>query len=286
MLKQQEHIERLRWLCTQDKRVIGAVMYGSFTTGEGDEYSDIEAALFFDDTCLSKLDKRSWLQHIAPISLFFIDDFGHYTVIFDDMVRAEFHFKPRSQMNIVTTWKGNANFPSIDDALLVDRSGQLAELLQPLAGAGPRRNTADTVQHLNESFINLMLFSLNTLARGELSRAHDLLHASHRYLLQMVRLIDNSSVHWPNPRRLLERDLPAQDYERFRACVARLNEAEVQHAFGATWAWGLEMMRVLCKTHVLHLPEDVVSHINDRVAPLTKESVTADFISQNEQNAG
>jgi lincosamide nucleotidyltransferase len=271
MLKQLEHIERLRWLCTQDKRVIGAVMYGSFTTGEGDQYSDIEAALFFEDACMSKLDKRSWLQHIAPISLFFIDDFGHYTVIFDDMVRAEFHFKPRSQMNIVSTWKGNANFPSIDDALLVDRSGQLTELLQPLAGAGPKRNTADTAQHLNESFINIMLFGLNTLQRGELARAHDLLHMSHRYVLQMIRLLDNSAVHWPNPRRLLERDLPDEDYVHYRSCTARLEKADVQRAFGATWSWGLEMMRALCKTHVLHLPEDIIAHIDSRITALWGE---------------
>lgn len=271
MLKQLEHIERLRWLCTQDKRVIGAVMYGSFTVGEGDEYSDIEAALFFDDASLSKLDKRTWLQHIAPISLFFIDDFGHYTVIFDDMVRAEFHFKPRSQMNIVSSWKGNANFPSIDEAVLVDRSGQLTELLQPLAGAGPRRNTADTAQHLNENFINVILFGLNTLQRGELSRSHDLLHLSHRHLLHMARLMDNSTVHWPNPRRLLERDLPAQDYERYRSCVARLDLAEVQRAFSATWAWGLEMMRALAKTHGLHLPENIIEHIDSRIAALSSE---------------
>ncbi len=271
MLKQQEHIERLRWLCTQDKRVIGAVLYGSFATGEGDQYSDIEAALFFDDACLSKLDKRSWIEHIAPISLFFIDDFGHYTVIFDDMVRAEFHFKPRSQMNIVSTWKGNAHFPSIDDAVLVDRSGQLTQLLQPLAGAGPRRNTADTAQHLNESFINLMLFGLNTLSRGELARSHDLLHLSHRYLLQMVRLLDDSAIHWPNPRRLLERDLPAQDYQRYCSCTARLDEADVQRGFAATWAWGMEMMRALCKTHALHLPEDIVAHIAGRIAALAGE---------------
>lgn len=276
MLKQLEHIERLRWLCTQDKRVIGAVMYGSFTTGEGDEYSDIEAALFFEDSCMAKLDKRSWLQHIAPISLFFIDDFGHYTVIFDDMVRAEFHFKPRSQMSIVNTWKDNAHFPSIDDAVLVDRSGELTRLLQPLAGAGPKRNTADTAQHVNQSFINIILFGINTLERGELTRAHDLLHLSHRYLLQMIRMMDNSTVHWPNPRRLLERDLPAADYERFRSCTAWLEVADVRRGFSATWAWGMEMMRALCKTHVLHLPEDIVAHIDNHIAAFSGEFVRQD----------
>jgi lincosamide nucleotidyltransferase len=265
MLKQTEHIERLRWLCTQDKRVIGAVLYGSFTVGEGDAHSDIEAALFFDDAGLAKLDKRSWLEHIAPVSMFFIDDFGHYTAVFSDMVRAEFHFKPRSQMSIVGTWRGNAHFPSLDDAILVDRSGELTKLLQPLAGAAPKRDSADTAQSVNANFINVMLFGLNTLARGELARAHDLLHLSHRHLLHMARLLAGNTTHWPNPRRLLECDLPAQDYARFRACVPALTDTDVQRAYGATWAWGKEMMRALCKQHGLHLPEDVVDHINDRI---------------------
>lgn len=276
MLKQREHIERLRWLCMQDKRVIGAVLFGSFTLGEGDAFSDIEAALFFDDAGLAKLDKRSWLEHIAPISMFFIDDFGHYTAVFHDMVRAEFHFKPRTQMNIVSTWKGNAHFPSLDDAILVDRSGELTKLLQPLAGEAPKRNTADSAQSIHTNFINVMLFGLNTLARGEVVRAHDLLHMSHRPLLHMARLLAGSTDHWPNPRRWLERDLPAQDYARFRTCVPALEEAGVQRAFAATWAWGVEMMRALCKQHGLHLPEDVIAHIDSRIAAFAGELVRQD----------
>lgn len=266
MLKQREHIERLRWLCTQDKRVIGAMLFGSFTVGEGDEYSDVEAALFFDDAGLAKLDKRTWLEHIAPISMFFIDEFGHYTAVFHDMVRAEFHFKPRSQMSIVSTWKGNAYFPSLVDVILVDRSGELTKLLHPFIGDAPKRNTSETAQALNANFINLILFGLNTLARGEVARAHELLHMSHRHLLHMVRLLAGSTIHWPNPRRLLEHDLPAQDYERFRTCAARLETADVWRAFAATWSWGLEMMRVLCKSHGLPIAEDIVSHIDVRIA--------------------
>lgn len=271
MLKQLKHIERLRWLCTQDKRVIGAMLYGSFTAGEGDEYSDVEAALFFEDASLAKLDKRSWLEHIAPISMFFIDDFGHYTAIFDDMVRAEFHFKPHSQMSIVSTWKGNAYFPSLDDVILVDRSGELTKLLQPFTGDAPKRNTADTAQSIHTNFINIVLFGLNTLARGEVARAHDLLHMSHRHLLHMARLLAGSTNHWPSPRRLLEHDVPAATYERFRACTARLETTDVQRAYTATWSWGLEMMRGLCKSHGLPLPEDVIAHIVTLIAAHTGE---------------
>ncbi len=42
MLIQEVMIERVRELCHADRRVTGAFMYGSFTLGEGDEFSDIE----------------------------------------------------------------------------------------------------------------------------------------------------------------------------------------------------------------------------------------------------
>ncbi len=42
MLIQEAMVERVRELCRADRRVTGAFMYGSFTLGEGDEFSDIE----------------------------------------------------------------------------------------------------------------------------------------------------------------------------------------------------------------------------------------------------
>jgi hypothetical protein len=31
------------------------------------------------------------------------------------------------------------------------------------------------------------------------------------------------------------------------------------------------MMRALCKTHVLHLPEDIIAHIDSRITALSGE---------------
>ena len=44
---QEKMIERVRELCVQDARIEGAFMFGSFATGEGDRFSDIEFILFF-----------------------------------------------------------------------------------------------------------------------------------------------------------------------------------------------------------------------------------------------
>ena len=93
---QEAMIARLRNLCLQDEHVVAALLYGSFTRGEGDALSDIEAALFFVDDALRTLNQQAWVQQIAPVALYFDDDFGHHTAIFTNLIRGEFHFEPAS----------------------------------------------------------------------------------------------------------------------------------------------------------------------------------------------
>ena len=60
-------IERVRELCQQDARLVAAVRYGSFATGDGDRFSDIEFALFFEDDMFQQIDQRAWVNQIASV---------------------------------------------------------------------------------------------------------------------------------------------------------------------------------------------------------------------------
>ncbi len=136
-LLQQQMIRRLRELCQRDRRVVGALMFGSFATGEGDQYSDIEFALFFDDESLHRLDQRAWISQIEPVELYFADDYGHHTAIFANLVRGEFHFEPASRIPIIETWQGYAWFPSMEATLIVDRTGAVERYLRPFIAPPP-----------------------------------------------------------------------------------------------------------------------------------------------------
>ena len=46
---QQDMIERFRAFAQDDARIVAALMYGSFATGEADLFSDIEFAVFLGD---------------------------------------------------------------------------------------------------------------------------------------------------------------------------------------------------------------------------------------------
>ncbi|HEY0069515.1 MAG TPA: nucleotidyltransferase domain-containing protein, partial [Chloroflexia bacterium] len=131
MIEQQKMIERVRQLCREDRRLVAALMYGSFTRGEGDAYSDIEFALFFRDEAHEEVDPREWVSRIAPVEMYFVNEFGNGTAIFSNLVRGEFHFDNASDMRLVEGWKDTAWFPSLESAILVDRTGELTRLLQP-----------------------------------------------------------------------------------------------------------------------------------------------------------
>lgn len=246
---QETMIERLRQLCQNDERIMAALLYGSFTIGEADGFSDIECVLFFDPTALNVVNKQAWVEQIAPTLLFFADDFGHYTALFDNLVRGEFHFDSAEDMGKVANWKGNAWFPSIESTLLIDRTDALSKVLRPLIGAPIERDTAQTVEHITNNFFNLMVFGMNTWQRGEYARSHEMLQLIHRSLLWMVRLVEGSTVHWPTPSKALEKDLSAQSYARFVSCTSALGRDDLQRAYRNSWIWGQELITYLQERH-------------------------------------
>lgn len=267
MLPQQELINRLRDLCQTDERIVAATLYGSFAMGEADKNSDIECVLFIDSSALPSFDKRGWIDQIAPTLAFFKDDFGHYTAIFDSLIRGEFHFDPAESIPNAATWQGNAWFPSAEHAVVIDRTGALHTAMQPLFGPPPERDNAETVERFIYNFANIVLFGLNTLERGELARTLELLGGLHRLLLWMARLVEGSIAHWPTPSRNIEAEISGQAYKRLAECTARLDRGDLARAYRATWTWGSEMIRALAARHQIAVPETLFARITQTYFP-------------------
>ena len=145
---QKKMIERFREACHEDARIIAALMFGSFAIGEGDAFSDIEFAVFIHDDSFHKFEQRSWLNAVSPVAAYFPDDFGHYTALFENGIRGEFHFMRKSDIPIISTWQGYGWFPSLEAAVLLDRSGELSEYASALVGGPPIREGAPLVEGL------------------------------------------------------------------------------------------------------------------------------------------
>jgi len=153
MLPQQAMIERVRELCDQDDRVVAALMYGSFALGQGDRLSDIEFYLFFDDEASEGLREEAWVGQIAPLALYYVNEFGNGTAIFENLVRGEFHFEVISNVGLVDAWE-SAWFPSLESTVLVDKSGELSGRMGKLVRRPPEMDTPERALFLCRSLMN------------------------------------------------------------------------------------------------------------------------------------
>ncbi|NLO33512.1 MAG: lincosamide nucleotidyltransferase Lnu(F) [Candidatus Hydrogenedentes bacterium] len=267
---QQRMIERFREACHNDAWVIAALMFGSFATGEGDAFSDIEFAVFIQDDSFESFEQRSWLNAVSPVAAYFLDDFGHHTALFENGIRGEFHFMRKSDIPIISTWQGYGWFPSLDAAVLLDRSGELSQYASALVGGPPSREGVPLVEGLALNLISQMLFGANLLNRGEHARAWALLSKAHENLLKLVRLNEGATEHWPTPSRALEKDVSEDSYNRYLACTASAEPRALCIAYHETWKWSLELFKSVVEPLNIDLPRTVIA----QVQRLLNESAT------------
>src|SRR5918999_401169 len=245
-------IEKVRELCERDERLVSALMYGSFALGQGDRFSDIEFYLFFDDEASEGLREEAWVGQIAPLELYYVNEFGNGTAIFENLVRGEFHFEAASEVGLVDAWE-SAWFPSLESAVLVGKSGGLFKWMGRLGRHPPDLDTPERSLFLCRSLTNWTLMGANLLQRGEYARAETFLTLVHGHLLRAVRLVEGSTANWLSPSRRLEEDVSASSYERYRACTAPLNAEQLFRAYASCWEWGRELMGELATRHAFAL---------------------------------
>lgn len=258
---QQGMITRFREACRGDERVTGALMFGSFATGEADAFSDIEFAVFIRDDAFEGFEQRAWLDAVSPVAAYFPDNFGHHTALFENGVRGEFHFMRERDVSVVAGWRGSGWFPSLDAAVLVDRTGELSRHAAALVGGPPARGGAALVEGLALNLLNLTLFGANLLNRGEFARAWALLGGVHGNLLKLVRLHEGMTDHWPTPSRALERDLSGDAYRRYVTCTAGAEPGALCAAYRESWRWGRELFETVAGPAGVHLPETVIARV-------------------------
>lgn len=231
MLRQEKLIQLVREKCETSPGVSAGMMYGSFTKGEGDQYSDVEFYIFLKNEELKQFDSAQWISDIAPYDLHFFNEYGTEVVVFSDLIRGEFHFLPQSEIGIIRTFKDTGVFPDTEAMLLYDSTGSLKPCLDDLKGDGPNRLTDENVNFACHNFINAWLMGINVLHRGELARSLECLSYVQRYGLRLIRVHERTVDRWLNATKNLERDLSVEGYGKFALITSSVSEAQLREAY-------------------------------------------------------
>jgi lincosamide nucleotidyltransferase len=248
VLPQEAMIERVREICERDESLMAAMMYGSFALLQGDRFSDIEFYFFFRDERLDEIDEEEWVRQSAPVELYYANEFGNGTAIFDNLIRGEFHFEKAANVGLVDEWQVSW-FPSLGSVVLVDRDGELSRHVSRLVRQPPDLDAPERARFLCNSLINWTLMGSNLLKRGEYARALTFLTLIHNHLLQAVRLVEGNTANWLSPSRRLEEDITAVSYARFKACTTVLDADGLVRAYRSAWEWSQELLEELATRH-------------------------------------
>lgn len=252
----EQRIARLREIAEADPRLEGVLLYGSWTVGEADAHSDLDAYVFVADEHAEDFDGREFVSRLAPIQLAYTNLFGILAVVFDDLMRGEFHFDPAGEaIGQIDSWKGMVHLPKPEVAVLLDRTGRLTEAVRPLAEF-VEPEPAATAEQLTGELANWTLMAAHVLARGETARAHAALAAMVAPpQLKLLRLLRGSTAHWLTPSRALEADLPAEDVARYVTTTGAAEPERVREALRDSWSWSRELAREAAGRWGFDLPE-------------------------------
>ncbi|MFF5256091.1 nucleotidyltransferase domain-containing protein [Streptomyces leeuwenhoekii] len=262
-----DRIARLREIARAEPRLEGVLLYGSWTLGEADAHSDIEAYLYVRDEHLDTFDAPAFLARLAPLELAYTNMYGILAVVFDDLMRGEFHITAAGPgIDEVPSWEGMVHLPRPEAAVLLDRTGRLTRAARRLAAFRPPEPVT-TAQRLTDELANWTLMLAHVLNRGEIARAHALLHSVIApQQLQLCRLLRGSTAHWLTPSRALEQDLPASDQDRYTATTSAARGPEVRTAARNSWSWSRDLSAEAAARWSLRLPEKLHEQISDLLA--------------------
>lgn len=258
MQRQLELIERVKAQCISDPKIVAAMMYGSFAKGNADAYSDIEFVLYIPDEQFGTFDKRVWFREIHQTLLIFENEFGVTNVIFEELIRGEFHFCPSSQMAEVSSWKRTDWFPSLESTLIVDRTGELKKHLKELVGTAPIEEFQGEAQFVADSYFGWLLFGWSVLKRGEIARAHSLLWWVQWRLLSMIRLKNGQYENWLTPTKALENEIPEEDYQAYAQCTSELHRERVNVAYRNAWRLGKQLVTAMREKGEIEVNDSLV----------------------------
>ncbi|GAA2942488.1 nucleotidyltransferase domain-containing protein [Streptomyces enissocaesilis] len=207
------------------------------------------------DAHAEDFDGREFIERPAPLKLACTSMYGILAVVFDDLMRGEFHVVPAGPgIEEVPSWRGQVHLPDPGAAVLLDRSGRLTAAARLLADFRPPEPVT-TAQRLTGELADWTLMLAHVPARGETARAHALLHSVIApQQPRLCRLLRDSTAHRLTPSRSLEDDLPVSDRDRYTATTAPAHQEAVRAAAQRSWQGSRDLAGAAAQRWGIGLP--------------------------------
>lgn len=253
---------RLVAAAASDDRIVGLVDYGSGSAGRGDDWSDVDAALFIRDEDLARFarDWKPWAARFGSLLTAFISGVGHPWAIYDTgalPLRVDFAFWPASTIDQIGAWP---NSPVSAEAMVrYDRTnGVLTGYARELVGKSLRpENLAETFERVCGSFWYYLLRTDAKMRRGQHWAArHDFDFAVLGNLFALLQLEAGAIDHWQGQSAAvgLEQALTPARLAQLEGCIAGPGMAGVQGALRAAARLGAEVCPAIAAHHAWPWP--------------------------------
>jgi len=250
-------IQQLRHAAEQDPRIIGLLDYGSSSEGRGDEWSDIDVALFIRDTDLPLFEQnwKTWAAQFGDLLLAYPGADEHpWAVYYAELVplRVDFDFHPASQLDTVLTWPNSPT--SVEAMVRVDKTnGALTSYVQHIVDKSLRpEDEAQTFVKMCGNFWYYLLYAYSKLQRGQVWFARESFNA---YvlgsLMALLRIESDALERWQASSSAwnIERAISPERLARLNECIPGTDEQGLRTTMLTTAIFGADVCASIAAQH-------------------------------------
>ncbi len=222
-----------------DARIVGLVDYGSSSEGRGDEWSDVDVALFLRDADCDDFERgwKNWAAQFGPLLLAYVGGVGHPWAVYDAQplpLRVDFAFHRESNMAVMLTWP-NAPISAAAMVWYDATGGRLTGYAQQLVGQslGPP-DLEQAFERVCGDFWDYTLRTFSKFKRGQLWAArydYDCILLGNLHAL--LRLEAGAVDRWRASSSAvgIEQVISHERLAQLNACVPAAGAAGLQRAF-------------------------------------------------------
>ena len=252
-----------------DPRIIGCIDYGSTSEGRGDEWSDLDIALFIQDSELESFEKnwKQWAAQFGHLLLAYVGGVGHPWAVFEATpipLRVDFVFFPVSDLDKILEWPCSPT--SVDSMVLYDGTGgQIRSRVSHIVGQSlAPEDLATAFEQVGGDFWYYLLRTHTKLIRGEHWAAHhDFNFIITGNLLALLRIECGAISRWRGSSASagIEKVLSAQRLEQLNQCIPGPSEADLKAALFHAASLGGEISANIAQKHGLDWPASLAKQV-------------------------